>query len=163
MKKALFVCLGNICRSPAAEGIFKKFVNDKKLDSIISVDSAGTIAYHQGELPDKRMRKIAFKKGYTLNSRARKFDPDTDFENFDYIVTMDNNNYEDLMQLDKEELYKNKILKMADFIDDKEVAEVPDPYYGGDKEFEYVIGLLENGSKNLLNKIKTDIERRDKK
>ena len=159
MIKVLFVCTGNICRSPAAEGIFRKFVRDANLENDISIDSAGTIGYHSGELPDARMRKHASARGYNLDSRARQFNPKKDFEEFDYIITMDNYNYTDLIQLDRKKLYTNKIFKMADFISDKNISEVPDPYYGGAEGFEFVIDILEDGTKNLLTKIKKDLER----
>jgi protein-tyrosine phosphatase len=162
MVKVLFVCMGNICRSPAAEGIFKKYVEEAKLDNKISIDSAGTIGYHAGELPDERMRKHALTRGYNLDSRARQFNPKQDFEEFDYIVTMDDDNYSDIKKLDSKKLYVDKIFKMGDFITDKNVSEVPDPYYGGSEGFEYVINILESGSKNLLTKIKTDLERNNK-
>lgn len=159
MVKVLFVCMGNICRSPAAEGIFKKYVDEAKLGGQISIDSAGTIGYHEGELPDARMRKHALNRGYYLDSRARQFNPKKDFNEFDYIITMDNDNYLDITRLDHKGLYRNKIYKMADFISDKNVNEVPDPYYGGADGFEFVIDILEEGSKNLLTKIKDDLER----
>ena len=159
MIKVLFVCTGNICRSPAAEGIFKKFVRDANLENDISIDSAGTIGYHSGELPDARMRKHASARGYNLDSRARQFNPMKDFEEFDYIITMDDYNYADLIQLDRKKLYTNKLFKMADFISDKNISEVPDPYYGGAEGFEFVIDILEDGTKNLLTKIKKDLER----
>ncbi len=158
MKKVLFVCLGNICRSPAAEGIFKKLVNDNNLSDQIIIDSAGTMGYHEGELPDNRMIEIAASKGYQLDHHARKFQHLIDYEKFDYIITMDDENYSDILRLDTTKKYRNKIFKMADFIDDKNVTEVPDPYYGDRREFEYVIELLEKGSKNLLSKIKSDVE-----
>jgi protein-tyrosine phosphatase len=151
--------MGNICRSPAAEGIFKKYVEDAKLDTEISIDSAGTIGYHAGELPDERMRKHASARGYNLDSRARQFNPKQDFENFEYIITMDDENYSNIANLDHKNQYSNKIFKMADFISDKSVNEVPDPYYGGDEGFEFVLDILESGSKNLLTKIKDDLER----
>lgn len=159
MVKILFVCMGNICRSPAAEGIFKKYVDEAKLGGQISIDSAGTIGYHEGELPDARMRKHALNRGYYLDSRARQFNPKKDFNEFDYIITMDNDNYLDITRLDHKGLYRNKIYKMADFISAKNVKEVPDPYYGGADGFEFVIDILEEGSKNLLTKIKDDLER----
>ena len=159
MIKVLFVCTGNICRSPAAEGIFKKFVRDANLENDISIDSAGTIGYHSGELPDARMRKHASARGYNLDSRARQFNPKKDYEEFDYIITMDDYNYTDLIQLDRKKLYTNKLFKMADFISDKDISEVPDPYYGGAEGFEFVIDILKDGTKNLLTKIKKDLER----
>jgi len=159
MVKVLFVCMGNICRSPAAEGIFKKFVEDAKFENNISIDSAGTIGYHAGELPDARMRRHASARGYNLNSRARQFNPKKDFEEFDYIVTMDDENYSNITRMDNKNEFQNKIYKMASFISDKNVSEVPDPYYGGSKGFKFVINILEDGSKNLLTKIKEDLER----
>ena len=159
MIKVLFVCTGNICRSPAAEGIFKKFVRDANLENDISIDSAGTIGYHSGELPDARMRKHASARGYNLDSRARQFNPKKDYEEFDYIITMDDYHYTDLIQLDRKKLYTTKLFKMADFISDKNISEVPDPYYGGAEGFEFVIDILEDGTKNLLTKIKKDLER----
>ena len=159
MVKVLFVCMGNICRSPAAEGIFRKFAENANLGKQITVDSAGTIDYHSGELPNARMRKHALTRGYDLDSRARQFNPKKDFIDFDYIITMDNDNYSNITNLDHKNQYSNKILKMADFISDKNVREVPDPYYGGSEGFEFVINILEDGSKNLLTKIKDDLER----
>jgi len=159
MVKVLFVCMGNICRSPAAEGIFRKYVENANLGKQITIDSAGTIDYHAGELPDARMRKHALTRGYNLDSRARQFNPKKDFIDFDYIITIDNDNYSNITNLDNKNQYNSKILKMADFISDKNVREVPDPYYGGSEGFEFVINILEDGSKNLLTKIKDDLER----
>ena len=161
MKKVLFVCLGNICRSPAAEGILKKYTNDNTLGESIFVDSAGTINYHEGELPDENMRRIAAKRGYQLESIARKFDPEKDFNEFDYIITMDDFNYNDIIRLDKKKSFRNKIFRMADFIGEENITEVPDPYNGTDDDFDYVIDLLEKGNKNVLLKITNDIEQRD--
>ncbi|HMN24957.1 MAG: low molecular weight phosphotyrosine protein phosphatase [Ignavibacteriaceae bacterium] len=163
MIKVLFVCMGNICRSPAAEGIFKKLIKVENLENKISTDSAGTIEYHAGELPDERMRRHGQTRGYTFDSRARQFNPKKDFDEFDYIITMDNENYSDIIALDSRKMYKDKIFKMADFISDKKTKEVPDPYYSGSEGFEYVLNLLEVGTKNLLIKIKEEIETRNKK
>lgn len=162
MTKVLFVCMGNICRSPAAEGIFKNLINKSKLEDEIKADSAGTVDYHSGELPDKRMRKHAEMRGYILDSRARKFDPKNDFEEFDFILTMDNDNYHTITSLVSSKTYHNKILKMTDFSSDKTLNEVPDPYYGDKDGFENVLDILEDSTKNLLKKIKEDLERRDK-
>ncbi|MEO8231913.1 MAG: low molecular weight protein-tyrosine-phosphatase, partial [Ignavibacteriota bacterium] len=139
MTRVLFVCMGNICRSPAAEGIFKKFVAVEKLGNKIFTDSAGTIGYHADELPDERMRRHGKTRGYTFDSRARQFNPKKDFDKFDYIITMDNENYADITALDNKQMYKDKIIKMADFIPDKKIKEVPDPYYSGSEGFEYVL------------------------
>jgi len=150
--------MGNICRSPAAEGVFRKLVASEKLENLIEIDSAGTIGYHSGELPDARMRKHALNRGYQLNSRARQFNALADFEEFDYIVTMDDDNYNDILRLDRKGIFKNKIYKMCDFNSDKAIREVPDPYYGGSEGFELVLDILEDAAKNLLNRIKSDAE-----
>lgn len=157
MKKILFVCMGNICRSPAAEGIFKKYIENEKLESKIYVESAGTIDYHTGELPDDRMRRHGLTRGYTFDSRARQFDPDKDFDEFDLIITMDNDNYSNIRVLDNKNVYSHKINKMADYISNKNITEVPDPYYSGTDGFEFVLDILEDGTKNLLTKIKEDL------
>lgn len=153
-KSILFVCLGNICRSPAAEGIMKKFIQAENLDKELEVDSAGTIGYHTGEGADPRMKRHAKNRGYDLTSLARKFNPGEDFDHFDYIVTMDNQNYSDIKSLDFSHRFYHKILKMADFCKINKIKEVPDPYYEGDEGFEYVIDILEEGCSNLLNQIK---------
>jgi protein-tyrosine phosphatase len=155
--------MGNICRSPAAEGIFKRFVKNANLDQKIEVDSAGTIDYHEGELPDARMIKHAGRRGYILDSHARQFNPKKDFDRFDYIITMDDDNYADIVRNDYNKIYRNKIFKMTDFSSDNSVKGVPDPYYGGANGFENVIDILEDSTANLLNKIRADIERLDPK
>lgn len=155
--------MGNICRSPAAEGIFKKLVKVENLENKISTDSAGTIEYHSGELPDERMRRHGQTRGYTFDSRARLFNPKKDFDDFDYIITMDNENYSDIITLDSRQMYKDKIFKMGDFISEKKINEVPDPYYSGSEGFEFVLNLLELGTKNLLIKVKEELETRIKK
>jgi len=161
MPKVLFVCMGNICRSPAAEGIFRKLVSDVKLDDKISIDSAGTIDYHAGELPDIRMRNHALQRGYNLDSRARQFNLQKDFKEFDYIIVMDNDIYDNILRLDAKKSYRNKIFKMTKFCSDKNVKEVPDPYYEGADGFEIVLDILEDSTKHLLEKIRADIERPD--
>ena len=162
-KKVLFVCLGNICRSPAAEGIMKSIIKKNDFDKYIEVDSAGTIGYHAGEPPDERMQASARKRGYILDSLARKFNPKKDFTYFDYIVAMDNENYYSLLDLDKERKYSNKIHKIAGFSSLKNYDEVPDPYYGGSSGFEIVLDILEDACLGLFIKIKEEIESEDKK
>ena len=155
-RSILFVCLGNICRSPAAEGIMKKLIEAEKLDLELEVDSAGTMGYHTGEGADPRMKRHAKNRGYNLNSLARKFDPGKDFDHFDYIVTMDNQNYSDIKDLDFKNKFNHKIFKMADFCKNNNITEVPDPYYEGDEGFSQVIDILEEGCSNLLIKIKKE-------
>jgi len=161
-KRILFVCMGNICRSPAAEGIAKKFLENRGLDGTIEIDSAGTLDYHAGELPDSRMIKHASKRGYQLDSKARQFNPEKDFEYFDYIVTMDDDNYNGITSLDKKNKYRHKVFKMVSFENKIKADEVPDPYYTGSDGFEYVLDILEDSVEGLLNKVEDDIRRETK-
>jgi protein-tyrosine phosphatase len=161
-KKILFVCMGNICRSPAAEGIAKKFLEKRESDGTIEIDSAGTLDYHTGELPDPRMIKHASRRGYRLDSHARQFNPEIDFEYFDYIVTMDDDNYSEITSLDKRNVYRHKVFKMVNFGTKLKVNEVPDPYYSGSEGFEYVLDILEDSVEGLLNKVEDDIRRENK-
>jgi protein-tyrosine phosphatase len=156
-KKILFVCLGNICRSPAAEGIMRSVIKTEGMEEFITIDSCGTIPYHRGELPDKRMRNHAEKRGYSLTHKSRMFDAEKDFKLFDYIVVMDNHNYEDIMSLDLQGNYKNNIFKMVQFCKLYRVDEVPDPYYLGPQGFEEVLNILEDGCSGLLKKVKDEI------
>ena len=161
-KKILFVCMGNICRSPAAEGIAKKLSEKRGLDSKVEIDSAGTLDYHTGELPDQRMIKHASRRNYKLDSRARQFNPEKDFEHFDYIVTMDDDNYYEITSLDRRNQYKNKVFKMVSFGNKIKVDEVPDPYYSGSDGFENVLDILEDSVEGLLTKVEDDIRRENK-
>lgn len=157
MKRVLFVCLGNICRSPAAEGVLSHLLKQEGLDQQVHVDSAGTGAYHVGEPADGRMRHHASERGYHLTSIARQFQPTTDFEGFDYIVAMDNSNYQDLLDSDTEELFKNKVHKMVDFCTVHNVPGVPDPYYQGADGFELVLDIVEDGCQGLISQLKNDL------
>jgi protein-tyrosine phosphatase len=148
-KKILFVCLGNICRSPAAEGIMEKMSEGLSLE----IDSAGTAGYHIGALPDARMRSHASKRGYPLNSRSRKFNPAVDFDKFDMIIAMDKENLRDLQSMDKEKQYQEKLSLMTDYCQKITADEVPDPYYGGPEGFEYVIDILEDACGGLLKEL----------
>ena len=149
--------MGNICRSPTAEGIAERIIQNKRLTELYEIDSAGTIDYHEGEPPDPRMIEHASKRGYNLNSVARKFDPGKDFEHFDYIITMDNENYDDIISLDDDNLYNYKVHKMTSFGTNKTIAEVPDPYYSGRRGFELVLDILEDSVNGLINKIEDDV------
>jgi low molecular weight protein-tyrosine phosphatase len=157
-KKVLFVCLGNICRSPSAEAVMKKFVKNQGLENLIEVDSAGTINYHEGEPADKRMQKHAEKRGYILDHFARGFKSEIDFDSSDYIVTMDNNNYYDVTRLDRKNQYTDKLFKLSEFAVNIKFEEVPDPYYGSAEGFETVLDILEDACNGLLEKIKNDIK-----
>ena len=155
MKKSLlFVCLGNICRSPSAEAIFKSMVDSEGLGNEIEVDSAGILGVHSGDKADSRMRSHASKRGYSLESISRKFNPTIDFDKFDLIIGMDDENIADLKRMARSESDLQKIHKMTDFSVKFNYSVVPDPYYGGDKGFELVIDLLEDACSNLLSNVR---------
>ena len=149
----LFVCMGNICRSPTAHGVFQKLVEEQSLHNLIRIDSAGTYAYHAGERPDPRARTAAAKRGYDLSKiKARKIDV-SDFLQFDYVLAMDNENREDLLEL-CEKNQKRKIKLFLEFAKGSKNREVPDPYFGGLNGFETVLDLIEDASHGLLEYIK---------
>ena len=152
----LFVCMGNICRSPTAEGVFRKFVSDAGLDDIIHSDSAGTHAYHVGQKADRRARAAAERRGYSLeNIRARPV-TDMDFEGFDFILAMDLDNLE-MLQHSSDEEHHAKISLFLDFSTSAKGGEVPDPYYGGSTGFERVLDLVEEASEGLLERVRESL------
>ncbi|MCC5931924.1 MAG: low molecular weight phosphotyrosine protein phosphatase [Cyclobacteriaceae bacterium] len=141
--KVLFVCLGNICRSPLAEGIFKKLIEERGLLKHFHFDSAGTAAYHTGSPPDPRSFEIAGQHNILLEHTARKIN-DHDFQTFDYILAMDTSNYQHIKaQMERHPKIKSQLFKMRDFDAQKSGRDVPDPYYGGLKGFEKVYEMLE--------------------
>jgi len=151
-KSVLFVCMGNICRSPTAEGVFRQVVKERNLDHLIHIDSAGTHAYHVGESPDHRAQATARERGIDLSTqRARKVDR-TDFDKFDYIIAMDRANLEDLKQL-QQAGSKAKLQLFMDFAPNWENNEVPDPYYGGDNGFKRVFDMVQDASEGLLKQL----------
>lgn len=154
MKKVLFVCLGNICRSPSAEAVFKALIEKNGLDTKLECDSAGTLGYHAGEPADYRMRQFARKRGYNLTSISRPVNVRTDFDQFDYIIGMDKQNVRDLNGLARNEDDRKKIYLMTDFARGTNYDSVPDPYYGGDAGFETVLDILEDSCDGLLRKLK---------
>ncbi|MCP5062706.1 MAG: low molecular weight phosphotyrosine protein phosphatase [Ignavibacteriae bacterium] len=151
MINILFVCMGNICRSPSGEAVMNKLIKRAKLENKIKCDSAGTIAHHEGEQADARMKRHALKRGFRLTSVARKF-RNIDFENFDYIIAMDGANYQDLLSFNKEGKCKEKVSMMTDYAKG-DYSEVPDPYYGGPDGFENVLDILEDSCTGLLDVI----------
>ncbi len=153
--KLLFVCLGNICRSPSAENIMRHLIQQAGLEKNILCDSAGTAAYHTGEPPDRRMAAAAAKEGITLVGQARKFTPQ-DFEDFDLILAMDRENYRDILAQDPQGEYRHKVKMMLDFRQNYTLTEVPDPYYGGSDGFDYVIELLMDACQGLLDFLKAE-------
>ncbi|MEM8778799.1 MAG: low molecular weight protein-tyrosine-phosphatase [Cyanobacteria bacterium P01_G01_bin.49] len=150
--KLLFVCLGNICRSPSAENIMNYLIKQKRLDDQIVCDSAGTSSYHIGASPDRRMRAAAARRNIELIGEARQFDV-SDFEKFDLILAMDRENYRDILALDQQNIYENKVRLMCDFATEHQEKEVPDPYYGGQSGFDRVIDLLLDACEGLLQEI----------
>lgn len=153
-KKILFVCLGNICRSSSAEGIMKHVVAEAGLEHEFMIDSAGILSYHQGELPDGRMRAHAARRGYGLTHRSRPVRT-SDFYDFDLIVGMDSRNIDDLKELAPSLELCNKIHRMTEYCTKFVHADhVPDPYYGGAEGFEYVLDILEDACAGLLNTLR---------
>ncbi len=147
--KILFVCLGNICRSPAAEIIFRKLADDAGRSAEFDIDSAGTIGYHQGKGPDERMAASLRKRGYPITGRSRLITPG-DLQDFDRIVTMDESNLADVRTLDRNGEFHGKIRPLVSYCSMHDDPRVPDPYYGGQKGFDHVIDLLEDGCRGLL-------------
>ena len=148
-KRVLFVCLGNICRSPSAEAVFNSILEEKGLQDMIECDSAGTTSYHAGEMADQRMQGHATKRGYRLTSISRPIDPERDFDEFDFIVGMDDNNVWDLRKIARNPNDLGKIYKMTEFSRKMDYKSVPDPYYGGSDGFELVLDILEDACNGL--------------
>ncbi len=153
-KKILFVCLGNICRSPSAEGIMKKKVKEAGLEKFFEIDSAGIQGYHEGELPDSRMRSHASNRGYDLVSHSRPIKT-KDFFYFDLIIGMDDSNIQHLMQKAPDLESQEKIHRMTDYCRKFSHDHIPDPYYGGYNGFELVLDLLEDACDGLLEELRS--------
>ena len=150
----LFICLGNICRSPAAEGIMKSLVEKEGMSDDFFIDSAAIGSWHIGQLPDSRMRKCGAEHGYRFDSHARQFQK-SDFQHFDLIVVMDNENYRAITSMASSQTDKDKVVRIADYLTHhREYTTVPDPYYGNYSDFELVIELLEDACQGLLDSIK---------
>ena len=149
----LFVCMGNICRSPTAEGVFRHFVVESGLEGTIRIDSAGTHAYHSGEPPDRRSRAAAERRGFELSGiRARRVS-DEDFELFDLVLAMDKLNHVTLLERAPAE-HHEKIRLFLEYSESTE-DDVPDPYYGGATGFEHVLDLVEDASQGLLKALRS--------
>ena len=152
-----FVCLGNICRSPTAEGVFRKLVVDAQLDRKLTIDSAGTGSWHIGELPDPRSREHAARRGYSLDHRARKFTV-ADFDRFDLVLAMDRDNYETLQRLARGRTQVPMIKMLRSFERDAAVdADVPDPWYGDGEHFEEVLDICERACHGLLDHVRSRV------
>jgi len=155
--KIVFVCLGNICRSPTAEGVFQHLVNERGLHPYFYIDSAGTSAWHIGEPANSKSRQMANKHGVKLNSRARKFEP-ADLEEFDLILAMDRENLQNIRQLDTQNRFSDKIKLMRDYDPQPGDDEVPDPYYGGMDGFQHVFDVVHRSCAALLDELEERIE-----
>ena len=154
MIKDLFVCLGNICPSPSAEGVFRKLVEEQGLDDVIQIDSAGTHAYHVGSSPDDRAQEAAGRRGIDMSSLVGRRVDHGDFYIFDYVLAMDESNEYHLREMAPAEAV-HKVQLFLDFAPQRSEREVPDPYYGGHSGFEHVLDLIEDASEGLLADIKT--------
>jgi protein-tyrosine phosphatase len=150
--RVLFVCMGNICRSPTAHGVFRHLVTQAGLASRIEIDSAGTHAYHEGEPPDQRAQETALARGIDIGDlRARRAAP-RDFEYFDYVLAMDEDNYRRLSLICPPGM-EGKLLRFMDYAPEFRVREVPDPYYGGQSGFDRVFDMVEAAARGLLGEI----------
>jgi protein-tyrosine phosphatase len=150
--RLLFVCLGNICRSPSGENIMNHLIQQRGLTDKIVCDSAGTAAYHVGNPPDQRMTAAAQRQGIVMQGVARQFNRG-DFEDFDLILAMDKENYRNILALDRQNQYGDKVKLMCQFCRTYSDSEVPDPYYGGEAGFNYVIDLLRDACGGLLDQL----------
>lgn len=151
----LFICLGNICRSPAAHAIMQRDVDDAGLTDRFSIDSAGIGPWHVGSIPDRRMRQHGARRGLDVSHIARQFDAGRDFRSFDYIVVMDDDNYRTITKMASTDADRRKVIKMSDYLKDHPGAQsVPDPYYGDGADFELALDLIEDGCSHLLQAIK---------
>lgn len=152
-KSVLFVCLGNICRSPTGEGVFRNLLEERGLQDHLVVDSAGTIGYHAGHAADERMQAAARKRGYQLLSRSRKI-TEQDLETFDLVIAMDRENQRDIGYVLEDP--QSEIRLLSDFLGDDWPSDVPDPYYGGQDGFEYVLDMIETACPAILDYLQTD-------
>lgn len=153
--RILFVCLGNICRSPAGQGVMERIVDERGLNDRIFIDSAGISSYHSGDLPDQRMRVHATRRGLNLTHRSRQVCSD-DFERFDLILAMDDSNYDHLRRLANSPEEMDKVKRIASFFRQYRHWDcIPDPYYGGSEGFENVLDLLDDACQNIADQIET--------
>lgn len=149
----LFVCMGNICRSPTAHGVFRHLVEREGLSAHIHIDSAGTHAYHVGEGPDRRAQETARRRGIDLSDLRARQAQSVDFERFDYVLAMDRDNYQMLARICPPAL-RDRLHLFLDFAPELSIREVPDPYYGGSRGFEQVFDMVEAAAQGLLREIR---------
>jgi protein-tyrosine phosphatase len=156
MTRVLFVCMGNICRSPTAEGVFRRLVRDEGLEGQIDIDSAGTGGWHVGDPPDSRSAEAARRRGIELDGAARQFSPD-DFEEFDLILAMDDDNRRDLLSVAPDDEARAKVRLFREFDPASNGTgdlDVPDPYFGGEQGFEHVLDLVDAAARGLLDELR---------
>lgn len=154
MVKVLFVCLGNICRSPTAEGVFRKLVESQNMSDFIVIDSAGTHAYHVGKAPDPRAQEAAARRGIDLSGlRGRQAIPE-DISEFDYILAMDEENYQNLLDIAPPDV-EHRIQLFLEYAPGRQERSVPDPYYGGAAGFDRVLDMIEEAAEGLLQDIRS--------
>jgi len=147
--KILFVCMGNICRSPSAEGVFRNMVKEHNLSQFFYIDSCGTHGYHTGQSPDSRSQYAAMRRGIDISQQTARTIEQNDFNRFDYILAMDNHNRSFLQSM-ADEVYLNKIHLFLEYAENCKLIEVPDPYFGGEEGFEIVLDLLQQASIGLI-------------
>ena len=145
--------MGNICRSPAAECVFRHYVDEAGLSDKVEIDSAGTIGFHAGNPPDSRMQAAGKKRGYTIQGAARQIQTE-DFHSFDLIITMDDENFRNISKSAPIGESRALLQRFCDFVPSRADTEVPDPYYGGQAGFDYVLDLLESGNEAVLDFIR---------
>lgn len=148
--------MGNICRSPAAEGTFRQLIEQEGLEDAIECDSAGTIDYHAGSAPDNRMRSAARERGITIQGPARQI-VTKDLDMFDLILCMDDENFENVESMYSDTTRNADLRMFCEFVSDSDAREVPDPYYGGEDGFDDVMDLLEDGCSNLLEYVRKKV------
>ncbi len=151
--RVLFVCLGNICRSPLAEGVFRKLVDERGLGGAIEIDSAGTGAWHVGEPPDGRMSEVALANGVSLDHQTARQLTESDLEHFTHIYAMDKSNLHDTLYLDTGDRYGHKVRLFREFDPEPDDYQVPDPYYGGKNGFREVYSIVERTALAILDRI----------
>lgn len=153
--KVLFICLGNICRSPLGEGVFLHLVKKAGLEQAFLIDSAGTSGYHDGEDYHIESRRVARDRGVALQGVSRKLIA-ADLDEFDYLIAMDSSNYQNILSLDTDGKSAPKVFRLLDLADDIDIVDVPDPYYGGPDGFDLVFDYIESGCRGLLEKIRAE-------